>query len=277
MRFVFAVAAFFATLCVSAVPAEGATYTASTCGVADSNSTGALVIVLQQNCNSTNFYANGSARADSGGLGASAQYTNFCCSSPFGLDSRAEIRTEFTITGPGPSVLTSLNLALHGVVDTSSSTELNIRKIVLGVALDYGGSYSGELRVTAGNTGTTIESFGELGPPVGMCAIACGLVTPTFTLPTNMNIRLIMNLTAAVAGGIGTSTGYAQAFNSLYFPLDGPVFNLPDGYTASIQGMNVENNRVLVDNSVPEPTTWSLAGAALGCLAVGRRRIAVAR
>ncbi|MBI3838904.1 MAG: PEP-CTERM sorting domain-containing protein [Planctomycetia bacterium] len=53
------------------------------------------------------------------------------------------------------------------------------------------------------------------------------------------------------------------------FPTSGPVFNLPDGFTANSPEGQIANN-----NFVPEPSTLALAAIGLGLVACYRRRTA---
>ncbi len=94
-------------------------------------------------------------------------------------------------------------------------------------------------------------------------------------VPVNRRLIFIMSLQAWV-GMAFDATGWADASNTLYFPLEGPVFNLPEGYSAIIYGMNVENNRVVgldppPGGEIPEPGTMLLAAA--GLLALGTARL----
>jgi hypothetical protein len=98
--------------------------------------------------------------------------------------------------------------------------------------------------------------------------------TPKFQLPVNTLISFNLFLEAWVDQS-GNATGAVSAFDTLYFPLDRPVFNLPDGYSAAIYGLNVIDNRVAGGggNSVPEPGTLGLLAAGLlGLLGVISRR-----
>ncbi|MEP7366467.1 MAG: PEP-CTERM sorting domain-containing protein [Acidobacteriota bacterium] len=126
---------------------------------------------------------------------------------------------------------------------------------------------------TSSQTGNLV--FQASGPTV--CPTACPGVTPTINAPTNTPILFRMSILAGVDGFLGTSFGFAEASNTLYFPLTGPVFNLPAGFSASIAGLSVEDNRVVgLDTggggSVPEPATCGLVGAGLALAALFRRR-----
>lgn len=72
----------------------------------------------------------------------------------------------------------------------------------------------------------------------------------------------------------GDASGGVYAMDTLYFPLNGPVFNLPYGYSATIAGLNVVDNRVVRDDggTVPEPGTLALLGLGFAGIAATRRR-----
>jgi hypothetical protein len=177
------------------------------------------------------------------------------------------------IIGPPGLVDIELNLQLKGTVTGGTVTGISHRRIQLSVTI--GGDYRmGFIDELAQASGLALTTGGTLVMPPGSCPSPCNLVTPTVTVAANTLIPLGLTLYAFVDGA-GHGYGRASAFDSLTFPIGEDVFNLPDGYTAVIYGMNVENNRVVGQDEppigVPEPATLLPAGAALAALAIRRR------
>jgi hypothetical protein len=82
----------------------------------------------------------------------------------------------------------------------------------------------------------------------------------------NVPTSLLLSLSAGVGGNTSSTTGWVDAADGLYFPGGGPVFNLPEGYTAEIVGMNVVDNAV-----VPEPAVGALFACGASASALRRR------
>ena len=104
---------------------------ASACGGDSDTQTdaAALAAVTQNSCIGT-AYGNAAAIAASSGLGASADFTHFCCQTAGGAGAVARVVTEVLITGPAGStdpVLASLNLVLDGGLSGNSSSDYNSR------------------------------------------------------------------------------------------------------------------------------------------------------
>lgn len=262
-------------LCCSARSATATpiySVSAVACGVSGNFSgptPGIIAATGSQSCGSL-VGVSGIGIAGSGGVGASAQGQYVCCGASGGGQGFGKVETEFIVTGPGSSVVLSLNLAFHGV---------------FGGGVTNGGTSvrSAELRVNIGATGLVGILFervqnnqtdgGGIGQLVfnfsghGACSPCLG-TTPTLTVPTNTPIFLSMSILASVDNGVADIGGFVNASSTFYFPLNGPVFNLPAGYTASIAGLNVENNAVVgTAESVPEPSTFVILGAGLALLA----------
>jgi hypothetical protein len=92
-------------------------------------------------------------------------------------------------------------------------------------------------------------------------------------VPANVWQPLVLRIALSLSGS-GDSVGQITALDTLYFPLNGAVFNLPDGYSAEIAGLNVVDNRVVSTNgTAPEPGTLALLGLGLAGLAATGRRV----
>jgi len=132
------------------------------------------------------------------------------------------------------------------------------------------GVYFGEYNDIADGAGRSFTYAGSLGPVPGTVLRSGISVTPLFSVPVGVPIDMWLSLSGSVEQ-IGDAVGAVYAMDTLYFPLSGPVFNLPDGYTATIVGLNVEDNRV-VRGTVPEPGSLALLGLGLAGLGLSRRR-----
>lgn len=265
-------------LLMLALPAAAATFTATAFGC-DSQfvmtvDAPASASSARSACTNPFGYGGSAARANSLGLGASAEWFTECCGSSSGGSATATASTDFMIIGPPGLVDIELNLQLKGTVTGGTVTGISHRRIELSVTI--GGAYRmGFIDELAQASGLTLTTGGTLVMPPGSCPSPCNLATPTVTVAANTLVPLNMTLYAFVDGA-GQGYGRASAYDSLTFPIGEDVFNLPNGYTAVIYGMNVENNRVVGQEEppigVPEPATLLPAGAALAVLVIRRSR-----
>jgi hypothetical protein len=195
------------------------------------------------------------AIASAAGLGAAASLTHFCCSTSASSGATARVDTRLRISGPAGTVPVSLNLVLNAGGDA-------------GAFIAIGAQQFGSGSITARLDGTVARSnLGLLIPDID-CS-GCTITSQTINLSANTDHFFRLQLEARVSSGVENYTGSVDAFGGggLGFPTAGPVFNLPAGYTASIEGMGVVDNRWI--SPVPEPGSRVLL--ALGLLGVAAR------
>ena len=245
------------------------TATASGCTIRSNTGPGAVeAIVTDKDC--TGFSGDidtAYARSGPGGLGASANHLHTCCDTGTGAAGFARALTSFMITGPAGPVTISLNLALTGTVGGGVALDTSVREIRIDALVNSVPAF-GIYRETTGASGVRLDREGALVRPGDLCATGCGIPTVDVEVMANTWISMELQLSASSGGGIGDHSGWADASHTLYFPLDRPVFNLPEGgYSADIPEMNVAGNRVIREDTpggaIPEPATYVLVGGGL--------------
>lgn len=167
---------------------------------------------------------------------------------------QSESRGDYVFSGPASTVTYSVNLDFQAQLQfmpcQDSSCFLSTRA--------WGNDF--DVTVTAQNEGLTFSQ-----DIIGISQIVA----------TGTPIEILIRMTAF---GVVSNQGFgnplsASSVNSLTLNLDGPVFNLPDGFTAD--GPCVENNQYVCDSAaVPEASSLALfAVGLLGLVAASRFRV----
>jgi hypothetical protein len=267
VRFVAGLAACALTPIVAPFSAEAAPLLEAFYGVAVGNNgclnvnqtatTGPLTVT--QNCSAAfGATTSASSRADFGSLGTELEMT---LPGNQGNSGTTAIRftNDYIFTGPGPSVAYSLNLDVEGRLEIACALSLCIV-----TARINGPGIAEEFRLEGGIAAALDIDESLIGTPQ-----VVGTNTP---VPIQVSLSLDGGL---LAGGSGNTISLAgRLLNTVTFNQDGPVFDLPAGFTV--------NGPCVIDNiftcgdapsAVPEPSSIALlAFGAVGALTAVRRR-----
>ncbi len=208
-----------------------------------------------------------SASANEGGLGAGGKLIHVGSTTAASSGGTARAQTQFMITGPTGTVPVSLNLQLSSQHDGDPGAYIDITAGPFGF-----GSVTQQV-----GTGNVSRRDGGLHIP-GVECDGCFITSQTINLVANRLYGIDLKLSAGVTSGTESHQGELNAMNTLEFPSSGFVFNVPTGYSAFIEGMNVVDNMVTGPiDPVPEPSSWLLLSLGLASLALMRRRAGAAR
>ncbi|MEX2206786.1 MAG: hypothetical protein WEF50_11215 [Myxococcota bacterium] len=201
-----------------------------------------------------------------------------------GLGASATARAEFSgyevvISGPtGETTTTSLNLHLTGSISIPlGGGGGGDGEGVLSVATTLAGSQG-----TASGDGLFIRGISGGGGPLTFYSGAEGILeglffggdfeTPTLSVIAGETVFLSVSLEARARCLDSFGSFCSSSTNYFDFGLGlttGPVFNLPEGWTANAPDGSIVANHF---STVPESSTWALLALPIFGTVVGRRR-----
>jgi hypothetical protein len=164
------------------------------------------------------------------------------------------------ITGPAgvPAVNASVNFHFSGILSAGGSSNGSAdASVQINIQLP-GQSDAGSALVRS--TGLDSQSGGLLAGQTGP-TIAASLTTGTATFSTTAPNTIAISLVASGESGFNGgspgdfSEGQANFYDTLNFSTSGPVFNLPDGFTANSLSGQIINNQFV---GLPEPALATL-------------------
>jgi hypothetical protein len=184
------------------------------------------------------------------------------------------------ISGPGAFATISLNLLFNSAMSadlavssedfySSSQSSVSFSSSLSG-AVGSQGVFDGDWGLSKTSYSESESSRGLLGPDYHGGPVE--LTTGRWRVPTGTPLTLSLSLSAGSYVDVRawdaterSGTSAVDAYHSLSLPLDGPVFNLPDGYAADAPSYGIVDN---VFTPVPEPGEYA-ALAGLGLLGFG--------
>lgn len=183
---------------------------------------------------------------------------------------------DFLIQGPGTgTVSVSINLYLDGFIllagsetPTAPFPAVASGDVSVGIFVSGSNVGSGQYNQSIRNNVITTESYGILSGFDGDGAFQSLTFDAPVNTPFTLELALGVNSGVGVAANqfaiLASSTDFG---NTLTFATEGPVFNLPGGYTINSAGANISNNSL-----VPEPSTALLSLTGILVLQCRRRR-----
>ena len=234
-------------------------------------------------------YSNGSANnayaaAGPGGLRADAN-SWVLNDSPVGANGNINSAAaaymnldDVIIGGPaGAMISTSFRTHVSGTLEASTSLQ----------AMTSGASATVSVRLEGNgrllNDGTAVVRNGQGQTGIGLLQNFTGsndLTSDPFTVTANQAFAIGLQLSVGAFSALasdetGISSAAAHFGNSLTFVTDGPVFDLPAGYTANSVSGNIIDNQ-FVASAVPLPAAvWLLGTGCLGLFGWSRRKATV--
>ena len=217
--------------------------------------------------------ANGVASV--GHVGVLASATTFTRSFAASAGARANFEDFVVFSGSGLGLVpVTINLVINGQLVVPFSLD----SVTAGVKAfaSIGGTNVGKLTAINQGRGATCltSSFGGLS-----CAgttVSGTLLSQSVLVPLNTPVSIFFELEALTAAANVGESAFADFSHSLDFPLNGPVFNLPDGVTANSATSFIVDNRFTPPAlAVPEPATVALMALGLAALVGLARRCAL--
>ena len=227
-------------------------------------------------CGPTGFgEGSGSATASIGNLGAEARGRHFGNGSSIGMSGTALYSDFVVFSGPGSDpVPVQMNLHFGGSVnsDIGGFASVTDRAFINGSTVGRD-----DVRVESG-----VPSCPDLFPHVhfsglGPCVLTYNLTLQSslISVPQDTPIPFQLDLTVEAGGGGNGSSGTSLFSDTFGFIVGGPVFDLPDGFTADSPTSFISGNLFVPPGAVPavpEPSSMLLVTSGLGLLAMLRRR-----
>ena len=240
------------------------------CSQGLSNTSGASV-----ECSRPLGSSKASAVAAVGHVGVLASATTFTRSFAASAGARANFEDFVVFSGSGLGLVpVTINLVINGQLVVPFSLD----SVTAGVKAfaSIGGTNVGKLTAINQGRGATCltSSFGGLS-----CAgttVSGTLLSQSVLVPLNTPVSIFFELEALTAAANVGESAFADFSHSLDFPLNGPVFNLPDGVTANSATSFIVDNRFTPPAlAVPEPATVALMALGLAALVGLARRCAL--